>query len=379
MVLLAKGARVNAKRNDGSTALMLATQNGQLEVMEALLAGGAASDARDNNGGTALMTASLINRVDEVQALSAKGVDVDARDNNGATALMVASQKGHLDALKALLAQGAKVNAKRNDGVTALMLASFDGHLEVVNALLDEGADVNATASAGFTAPMAAARYGHREVLQALTSRAAHSDGRIVSCTECEAWDSAIPFYKCQKCSAEVTFQLNDIYQYSKLHVQCPKCRTILHLPQSVLCEKCGKGLSGDWQRKIVAFGTAAYEDAEEDWRCPGIGELAKTLRETHGPMKSLSCCSGFSEFKMILEFHDGTKLISGERTGEFDIHRMAFGYYGTGPSCLKRFLKEFGIRMSADEIKGLNPGSVVELARSGSFSIRTDDLIVEK
>jgi ankyrin repeat protein len=39
--LLDKGANVNAKRNDGATAVILASQNGHREVVQALLERGA--------------------------------------------------------------------------------------------------------------------------------------------------------------------------------------------------------------------------------------------------------------------------------------------------------------------------------------------------
>jgi TPR repeat protein len=230
-----------------------------------------------------------------------------------------------------------------------------------------------------------------REVMETLEGMrgkglaATGSARQTVPCSECGDWRGMVPYYKCPKCSTDVTFSLNDVYQFSKLHIRCANCHTIVHIPQSVLCKKCGKGLSGEWQKRIVVTGTPAYEDQKEDWRCPGMGDLARELREQHGPMKSLSCCSGFPDFKMILEFYDGTKLESGartdvfDRTGKFDIHRMAFGYHGTGPSCLKRFLKEFGITMADDQIAKFKPGNVVDFDRSGSFSVRTDDLIVEK
>jgi hypothetical protein len=81
----------------------------------------------------------------------------------------------------------------------------------------------------------------------------------------------------------------------------------------------------------------------------------------------------------MIIEFYDGTKLISGARTGKFDIHRMAFGYSGTGPTCLKRFLKEFGITIALNQIAELKRGNVIDFGSSGAFRVRTDDSIIEK
>ena len=55
--LLAKGAEVNAKGNDGWTALILASQEGHLHVVQALLAKGADVNAKADNGATALMVA----------------------------------------------------------------------------------------------------------------------------------------------------------------------------------------------------------------------------------------------------------------------------------------------------------------------------------
>jgi ankyrin repeat protein len=55
--LLAKGADVNAKRNDGTTALMQASFNGQIKVVQALLDKRADVNAKESHGWTALMCA----------------------------------------------------------------------------------------------------------------------------------------------------------------------------------------------------------------------------------------------------------------------------------------------------------------------------------
>jgi DNA-directed RNA polymerase subunit RPC12/RpoP len=82
--------------------------------------------------------------------------------------------------------------------------------------------------------------------------KASSNERQAVPCTECGDWRGMTPFFKCAKCSTEVTFSLNDVRQYSQLHVRCPKCQSIVHIPQSVICKKCGNGLQNGWQEKIV-------------------------------------------------------------------------------------------------------------------------------
>jgi ankyrin repeat protein len=166
--LLAKGADVNTKGADGWTALMVAAQKGHGETVEALLAKGADVDVRRNSGATALFTAAQEGHTEIVEALLAKGADVNAKANSGATALIVAAENGHTETVEALLAKSADVNAKANDGGTALFTAAQEGHGETVEALLAKGADVNAKTNSGATASRAASVHGHIGIVQRL-------------------------------------------------------------------------------------------------------------------------------------------------------------------------------------------------------------------
>jgi ankyrin repeat protein len=58
-VLLAAGADVEVKDNNGRTSVMYASRNGRKEVVQVLLAAGADVEVKDNDGWTALMWASL--------------------------------------------------------------------------------------------------------------------------------------------------------------------------------------------------------------------------------------------------------------------------------------------------------------------------------
>jgi uncharacterized protein len=106
-----------------------ASASGKLNVVQTLLAKGAEVNAKANDGETALMRASASSytfggRLDVVQALFANGAEVNAAERFGRTALMMASESGILDVVQALLAKGAEVNAKANDFRTSSRLQS---------------------------------------------------------------------------------------------------------------------------------------------------------------------------------------------------------------------------------------------------------------
>jgi tetratricopeptide (TPR) repeat protein len=96
--LLDKGADLEAKNEDGQTALIVATEEGKIDTMKFLLAKGANIEAMDNHGKTALITAteyySIYNREQVVRLLLAQGADVEAKDKDDRTALSYANYRG---------------------------------------------------------------------------------------------------------------------------------------------------------------------------------------------------------------------------------------------------------------------------------------------
>ena len=157
-----------------SQNLIEAAARGDTDTVETLLDAGVDVNAKDNEGWTALMWAAQSGHTATVHVLLDAGADANATRDNGATALLVAALEGNRATVQALLDAGADVNAKRNNGGTALMIAASAGHTATVQALLDAGADVNATMGEGGTALVFARTNGHTEVVEILRNAGAN-------------------------------------------------------------------------------------------------------------------------------------------------------------------------------------------------------------
>jgi ankyrin repeat protein len=145
--LLKDGADVNTAQADGMTALHWAAQKGDVELAKVLLYASANVRATTRIGGyTPLLIASRNGNAEMIDALTAGGADANGATTNGTTALMLAAAAGRVDAVKALIAKGASVNAKENvKGETALTFAAAYGRTDVVRELTAHHADVSVT------------------------------------------------------------------------------------------------------------------------------------------------------------------------------------------------------------------------------------------
>ncbi len=175
-LLIGKGAYVNAKNKDSSTALTLAIKKGYLETTNLLISLGADINAKNNDGFTPLMQAikrkySSAAYLDVINLLIKNKADVNAQENNGLTVLMVAMQKDYsidsLNLARLLIEKGSDVNAKADDGSTVLMQVvkrTEFGYADVVKMLINKGADINARNNDGSTVLMAAVQSGSSEI-----------------------------------------------------------------------------------------------------------------------------------------------------------------------------------------------------------------------
>ncbi len=139
--------------DDGSTAFLIATRLGFSDVMKKMLLDKEkdidVNHASDSEGNTVLMLAAENGQLDVVKMLldEKKDIDVNVQNNQGHTALLLAIKNGQLDVAKMLLERKETDVNRLNKrwGVTALMLAIMSGpKLDIVEKLLErKDIDVN--------------------------------------------------------------------------------------------------------------------------------------------------------------------------------------------------------------------------------------------
>nr|XP_017201422.1 ankyrin repeat domain-containing protein 35 isoform X1 [Oryctolagus cuniculus] len=151
-ILLANGADINSKNEDGSTALHLATISCQPQCVKVLLQHGANEDAVDAENRSPLHWAASSGCASSVLLLCDHEAFLDVLDNDGRTPLMIASLGGHAAICSQLLQRGARVNVTDKDDKSALILACEKGSAEVAELLLSHGADAGAVDSTGHDA-----------------------------------------------------------------------------------------------------------------------------------------------------------------------------------------------------------------------------------
>ena len=142
--LLSTDANVNAREDDGSTALAWSAVRCNPEIAALLLKANADPNLTNEHGIGPLALAITNGSAAIVKLLLAKGADPNLARESGETPLMTAARLGQVDVMKMLLDRGARVNDReKRFGQTALMWAA--GTPAAVRLLVERGADVHAT------------------------------------------------------------------------------------------------------------------------------------------------------------------------------------------------------------------------------------------
>ena len=180
-VLVEGRVDLNAKDIDGFSALDRATENNQAKVVHMLLEEGVGFDV-----GTLHWAASVGDEVVVRGLVNKKVLDINAKGTigraSGKTALhlavkgrRMADEEGNHEAvMRILLDNGADVKAEDGYRRTAMCLAADEGYKEGVRILLDEGVNVNARNSLRQTALHWAAGYGNVGMVRMLLQRGAN-------------------------------------------------------------------------------------------------------------------------------------------------------------------------------------------------------------
>lgn len=174
-LFLDRHTKLNSTDGGERTALSvdaLSVPRGYSEVVSLLLDRGSNPVHRDQDGMTPLLLASYEGNEDVVELLLEAGVDVDetagldgeAQSTAAVTPLLAAAAMGHMGTVSKLLFWGADVDAVDGEGRTALCVAATRGSVEVVRTLLDRGLDENHKDDLGWTPLHAAACEGHKAV-----------------------------------------------------------------------------------------------------------------------------------------------------------------------------------------------------------------------
>eukprot|EP01132_Coremiostelium_polycephalum_P008008 gene8008-9853_t len=114
----------------GWTPMMLAAQQGHIEILDLLL--------------------------------ELKNIDCNIQSSEGNTALFIACSHSRRDIVRNLLSRGANPNIVNKQGVSPLMMASALGDQEIVLLLLQSNSNINITDQKGYTALMYSQIYGYK-------------------------------------------------------------------------------------------------------------------------------------------------------------------------------------------------------------------------
>lgn len=161
--LLKREANPSVRTKRGATALIIcsATLNNN-DVINELIDYGANVNARKDDGDTALINSIIWSNKDATMLLLSKGADPNlAHHETGITALMWAAKRGDEDTVHALIKYGADIDAVAKNGIkhivnsgeTAADVAARWGNDNIVKILEEAKASMNAAAPAPSFSP----------------------------------------------------------------------------------------------------------------------------------------------------------------------------------------------------------------------------------
>ncbi len=149
----------------GEFPVVIAAENGSVELVEYLVAQGASLEA-DLAGGFTLMHIAAASNPPLVGWLAEQGFEPEARADNGATPMASALAAGNVNGVLALLEAGADPNSTDHRGEHILWLATRLAQREAVKSLVAAGAECDFTEETALDLMEDAFRYDIPEVFE---------------------------------------------------------------------------------------------------------------------------------------------------------------------------------------------------------------------
>ena len=173
--LLDAGLAVDERDSRGVTALLAAVRDDRRAVAVLLLERGADVNAVAENRDTPWLLAGASGRAELLQIMVSHRPDLALLNRFGGTALIPACERGHVDAVRVLLTTTIDVDHVNNLGWTCLLelVILGDGgpaHQAIARLILGAGADPNLADRAGVSPVQHARRQGQRAIEALLTA-----------------------------------------------------------------------------------------------------------------------------------------------------------------------------------------------------------------
>lgn len=132
----------NQTEEHEETANVTSTQSRRNETIELLLSNGADIDLCRDNGSSPLYIACQEGHDNTVKLLLHNGADVNFRRKDGTSPFYCACQKGHYNIVQTLLNNGANANLCKEDRTSPILIACQNEYHNIANLLLKKGANI---------------------------------------------------------------------------------------------------------------------------------------------------------------------------------------------------------------------------------------------
>lgn len=172
--LVGAGADINLKAADNIIPLMLAIQNGHLDIAR-LLIDERTAVAKSSKKMTPINIAAYFGMGEIIPDLVNKGADINSlysvhgAAEVGHSVLHEAVMKGYKNVVDIILScPGVQVNLANAKGMAALYTAAQDNKVEIMKSLVTAGAEINQLTNAGGNAICIAAQRGHKAAVSYL-------------------------------------------------------------------------------------------------------------------------------------------------------------------------------------------------------------------